>query len=65
MALKNVKLPATLVGTPITIKFDEDLGEYQVRVKGNKKATYFTDDKADALATAQHMRNTVAYGQRC
>ena len=57
MALKNVKLPATLIGSPIRIKFDSELGEYQVRFVGKPKATYFTNDRADAFATAQRMRN--------
>ena len=60
--MKHVKLPETLTGTPISIWYAADLDEYQVKVKGNKKATYFTNDRADAMATAQNMRNTIAYG---
>lgn len=47
---------STLSGSPITVWYCE---EYQVKVKGNKNATYFTNDKNDALQTAQVMRNTI------
>jgi len=33
----------------------DTFGEYEVRVRGNPAATYFTDDKADAINTAQYM----------
>jgi hypothetical protein len=39
----------------ITIHRNAGIGEYEVRVKGNPAATYFTDDKADAMSTAQYM----------
>lgn len=61
MTMKKVQLPDTLKGTPISIWFDDVWVEYQVKVKGNKNATYHTTDKNDALATAQLMRNTIAY----
>ena len=50
---------ATLSGSPITVWYSEEYDEYQVKVKGNKNATYFTNDKKDALQTAQLMRNTI------
>jgi hypothetical protein len=52
---------ATLAGSPISVRFDTDFEEYQVRVAGNKKASYHTTDKQDALATAQRMRNEMAF----
>lgn len=61
MAMKKVKLPETLKGTPVSVWFDEEWEEYQVKVKGQPKATYHTSDKTDALSTAQVMRNTIAY----
>lgn len=59
MACKKLTVP-TLTGSPVSVHWDRDLGEYQVRVKGNKAATYYTDDQGDALATAQHMRNNLS-----
>lgn len=61
MALKKIKQPDTLKGSPVSIWFDDEWEEYQVKVQGKPKATYHTDDKADALATAQVMRNTIAF----
>lgn len=49
--------PASLVYSPIAIYYDSEYGEYQVRVKGRPNDTYFTNDKADAISTAQRMRN--------
>jgi len=58
-AIKRIKVP-TLVGSRVSVWFDPDWNEYQVRLSGNRDATYHTSDKLDALATAQHMRNTCA-----
>lgn len=61
MAARKIKnQPASLVNSGIAIYFDSDYGEYQVKIKGKPNATYFTDDKADALSTAQAMRNEEA-----
>lgn len=59
MANKKIKLPAELVYSPIKIYFNSDLAEYTVKITGKPAATYYTDDKADALSTAQLMRNTL------
>lgn len=56
---KRLSVP-TLAGSPISVVFDREWEEYQVRVAGRRQATYHTSDKADALATAQLMRNTYA-----
>ena len=56
--MKKVTAPA-LSGSHISVWFNEDYDEYQVKVKGNKNATYFTNCKKDALQTAQVMRNTI------
>ena len=50
---------STLSGSPVSVWYCEEYDEYQVKVKGNKNATYFTNDKKDALQTAQVMRNTI------
>lgn len=55
---KSIPVPS-LVGSPVSVRFDRDWEEYQVRIKGQADATYHTDDKGDALATAQHMRNNL------
>lgn len=59
--MRRVRLPETLLGTPISIWFDPDISEYEVRVRGNKAATYYTEDREDAFQTAHVMRNTIAY----
>lgn len=51
---------ATLAGSPVSVWYCEEWSEYQVKVQGKPKATYHTDDKNDALRTAQVMRNTLA-----
>ena len=55
--MKRLKVD-TLTGSPVTVWYCEEFAEYQVRVAGKPKATYHTDDRADALRTAQVMRNT-------
>lgn len=59
---KRIKVP-TLAYGPISVWFDSEWSEYQVRVQGHPKATYHTDDRGDALATAQRMRNDLALAQ--
>lgn len=59
MAWRKVKLPATLENTPIVIHYNAEYAEYRVRIVGDTKADYFTNDKDDALATGQQMRNTL------
>lgn len=39
----------------ISVHFDSEWDEYQVKVKGRPDATYFTDDLDDALDTAAAM----------
>lgn len=54
--MKRVSVPS-LVGSPVSVWWDSEFCEYVVKVRGNKAASYHTDDKQDALATAQLMRN--------
>lgn len=58
MAQKSIKVPELAYG-PVSVWWDDEWEEYQVKVRGNPKATYHTDDRADALATAQRMRNNL------
>lgn len=44
-----------LAGTPVSIYFDAEYGEYQVRVQDKPSATSYTDDKQDAIDTALWM----------
>jgi hypothetical protein len=44
----------------VTLWFDPDLSEYQVRLFGKPDATYYTDDFDDAVATAWFMIETKA-----
>ena len=37
------------------VVFDYDWQEFQIFRKGQKKATYHTDDKRDAIDTLSHM----------
>lgn len=39
----------------IKVVYDAEWGQYQVRVKDDRDATYYTDDKQDALDTAANM----------
>ena len=57
--LRRVKVE-TLAGSPVSVWYSSDWQEYQVKIAGVPKATYHTDDKQDALQTAQRMRNDVA-----
>lgn len=56
--MKRIKV-LSLVGSPISVWWNADWEEYQVKVSGNKNATYHTSDRQDALATAQTMRNNL------
>ena len=40
----------------IVIKYNPELSEYIVQVSGKPETAYFTDDKTDAMRTAQVMR---------
>ena len=40
----------------IVIKYNPDYAEYIVQIVGKPETAYFTDDKTDALRTAQIMR---------
>ena len=40
----------------IVIKYNPELSEYTVQIVGKPETAYFTDDKTDALRTAQVMR---------
>lgn len=60
MAARKIKnQPAGLAYTPIAIYYDSEYSEYQVKIKGQPDATYYTNDKDDAFATAQLMRNSL------
>ena len=41
----------------VSVHYCADLNEYRVSIIGNKKATYYTNDRNDAITTAQRMRN--------
>lgn len=56
---KRIEVPS-LVGSPVSVVFDREWEDYRVKVAGKPAATYYTNDRADALATAQRMRNTIA-----
>ena len=56
--MKKLNIP-TLNGSHVSVWFNAEFEEYQVKVSGNKNATYFTNDKNDALQTAQVIRNTI------
>jgi uncharacterized protein with WD repeat len=45
----------------VTVRYDNECQEYAVTVNGacDDKATYFTDNKADAIATARVMNATL------
>jgi hypothetical protein len=45
----------------VTVRYNSDWQEYAVTVNGAKddSSTYFTDNKADAIATAQVMNETL------
>lgn len=53
--MKLIKTLTALNGTKLYVKLDKDVEEYQVQVQGSPDATYHTDDKADALSTADVM----------
>ena len=63
MSLKKIKVAALAYG-PVSVWYDSDLCEYQVRMLGNPKVTYFTDDLADAIATALVLLNILPRGER-
>ena len=54
--MKRIKVES-LAGSAVSVWWCAEYQEYQVKLAGNKRATYHTDDKQDALATAQLMRN--------
>lgn len=54
--LKEVK--PTIPG-PVRVYYDTEWVEYRVVVKSKPEATYYTDDKSDAIGTAQCMRDTL------
>lgn len=56
---KPVKVPSLAYG-PVSVRFDTEWEEYQVRIAGMPKATYHTDDREDAIRTAQVMRNNLS-----
>ena len=39
----------------VTVHFNTEWEEYEVHVKGNPAATYFTDDREDAMQSAAVM----------
>ena len=49
-----------LIGTPVSIWYDEDWEEYQVRVEGApESSTHFTDDLWDAVDTSRYIVNNL------
>ena len=60
MALKKIKVD-TLADGRVSVWYDDDLEEYQVRFRGQGiGSTYHTTDRKDALATAQVMCNSLS-----
>lgn len=57
MSKKRIKAPDLGPCEFIKVYWDSEWQEYSVTVQGNPEATYFTADRADALSTAQAMRN--------
>lgn len=56
MSLRRIKTPS-LCTDLVKVYFDSDVQEYIVKIKGKPEADYFTNDKSDALSTAQYIRN--------
>lgn len=57
MSKRRVKAPDLGPCEFIKVYYDSDLQEYSVTMKRNREATYYTDNRKDALGTAQAMRN--------
>jgi hypothetical protein len=57
MSKKRIKAPDLGPCEFIKVYWDSDLAEYSVTMKDHPAATYYTNDRADALGTAQAMRN--------
>ena len=56
--MKRVQVPS-LTGSPVSVWWDDNWQEFQVKIAKHPKMTYHTDDRQDAIATAQKMRNDV------
>ena len=56
MSVKKIKVRA-LTDDRVSVWYDDDLEEYQVRGNGIPGFTYYTTDRQAALATAQVMWN--------
>lgn len=52
MSVKKIKVD-TLTYGPVSVWYDDDLEEYQVRVQGLRGSTYYMTDREDALALAR------------
>lgn len=59
MALKRIKVDILADGR-VSVWYDRELDEYQVRGNGMPGFTYYTTDRKDALATAQVMYNRLS-----
>lgn len=58
MSKKRIKAPDLGPCEFIKVYWDSVWQEYSVTVQDKPEATYFTTDRADALSTAQAMRNS-------
>jgi len=55
MTNKQLKIAVRALHPRLSVKWAPEYGEYQVRVRGLETATYYTDDRDDALQTAARM----------
>jgi len=56
--MRKIKVDS-LVGSPVSVYWNSEYSEYVIKIKGDSASDYFTNDKRDALQTAQRMRNSV------
>ena len=55
MSKRIIKAFRNEQGQTVVVRYDTEWQEYTCEIKGSPDATYFTDDKADALSTAEVM----------
>lgn len=63
--MRIIKTLDGLHGVQVTVLFEPEWGEYQVRIKGSPDATYHTDGRKDAIDTAEVMRADAEINPRC
>lgn len=52
-------------GTQVTVLYNTEWDEYEVRVQGSPDATYYTDSRKDAQGTALLMLHDVEAKEVC